>query len=102
MNYWTPVTLADLAEVKHGFAFRGEFFSDIPPGGILVTPGNFAIGGGFQSNKRKYYNGPLEPAYILEANELIVTMTDLSKDCDTLGYSALVPEDDNQYLHNQR
>ena len=29
-------------------------------------------------------------------------MTDLSKEIDTLGYSALVPESDRVYLHNQR
>lgn len=29
-------------------------------------------------------------------------MTDLSKETDTLGYAALVPNDNNIYLHNQR
>ena len=41
--------------------------------------------------------------YILSENDLIVTMTDLSKEGDTLGYSALVPTINNKILlHNQR
>lgn len=68
---------------------------------MLVTPGNFAIGGGFSLEKPKYYNGPIPQSFILKQNDLIVTMTDLSKQGDTLGYSALVPASD-LYLHNQR
>lgn len=102
MNNWTATTLADLVEIKHGFAFKGELFYDEPPGDFLLTPGNFAIGGGFQLGKKKYYRGPVSEDYVLKAGDLLVTMTDLSKDADTLGYSALVPESARRFLHNQR
>jgi type I restriction enzyme, S subunit len=102
MSNWSPTTLADLVEIKHGFAFEGEFFHDGPPGDLLLTPGNFAIGGGFQLGKKKFYRGPVPEDYVLKAGDLLVTMTDLSKDADTLGYSALVPENDLRWLHNQR
>ena len=92
--------LGDICEIKHGYAFRGEHFCDEPTDYLLVTPGNFAIGGGFQE-KPKYYNGIIPDDYVLSMNDLIVTMTDLSKQGDTLGYSALVPAS-NRYLHNQR
>lgn len=102
---WEVVTLGDYISVKHGFAFKGEFISPEPTNLKLVTPGNFKIGGGFKSDKFKYYTKedfPLE--YIFKTNDLIVTMTDLSVDGDTLGYSALIPENykDEIYLHNQR
>jgi len=96
------VSLGDLVEIKHGYAFKGEYFKDAPPGDILLTPGNFAIGGGFQWNKLKYYEGPSPEDFILSAGDLLVTMTDLSKAADTLGYPAKVPSDNNCYLHNQR
>jgi type I restriction enzyme, S subunit len=100
---WQPVALGDVLEVKHGFAFQSEFFRDEPPGDILVTPGNFAIGGGFKDDKLKYYIGPVPKDYVLAGGDLIVTMTDLSKEADTLGYSALVPPPSGpRYLHNQR
>lgn len=102
MDEWTPVRLGDLVDVKHGFAFKGEYFRDTLPGHILLSPGNFAIGGGFQLSKIKYYHGPTVPEYVLSAGDLLVTMTDLSKAGDTLGYPAIVPTDDAVYLHNQR
>lgn len=102
MNDWTPARLGDLIDIKHGYAFKGEYFREDPPGQILLTPGNFAIGGGFQFGKVKYYAGPQAPDYVLSAGDLLVTMTDLSKAGDTLGYPAIVPADDNVYLHNQR
>ncbi|MDT8873107.1 restriction endonuclease subunit S [Komagataeibacter rhaeticus] len=40
--------------------------------------------------------------YCLSEGDIIVTMTDLSKDVDTLGYSASVPASANTFLHNQR
>jgi len=100
---WTSSSLGELVEIKHGFAFKGEFFSDRPPGNVLLTPGNFSIGGGFKDDKFKYYNGPVPDEFVLKESDLIVTMTDLSKQGDTLGYPAIVPRSDShQYLHNQR
>jgi type I restriction enzyme, S subunit len=100
---WPEVTLADLVEIKHGFAFKGEYFTDEPTGVVLLTPGNFAIGGGFQFNKLKFYkDGPIPPDYVLQPGDLLVTMTDLSKAGDTLGYSAVVPTSEYLMLHNQR
>ena len=64
---------------------------------------NFAIGGGFKADKFKYFSGNYHKDYVLKADDLIVTMTDLSKEADTLGYSALVPEIKGKILlHNQR
>lgn len=100
---WIMSKLSDVIEIKHGYAFKGEFFSDFEEENILITPGNFKIGGGFNSQKFKFYSGDIPKDYILNRNDLIVTMTDLSKAGDTLGYSALVPTiDGKRLLHNQR
>ena len=97
---WQICTLAKIANIRHGYAFKGEYFCDTPTDYHLLTPGNFRIGGGFQT-KPKYYNGPVPKNYILAEGDLVVTMTDLSKNGDTLGFSALIPAS-NRYLHNQR
>ena len=90
-------------KIKHGYAFKGNFIQTIDNGVVLVTPGNFKLGGGFQENKCKFFNGEYPNDYILNSGDLIVTMTDLSKDGDTLGYGALIPYDSQRiYLHNQR
>lgn len=99
---WREVCLGDIFKVKHGFAFKGEFFTDEIQPYALVTPGNFAIGGGFQTQKQKYYRGPVPGEYVLQPGMVVVTMTDLSKQSDTLGYAALVPDDGTIWLHNQR
>lgn len=100
---WEHVVLGSLVDIKHGFPFKGEFFSDIPTTNILLTPGNFSIGGGFNNEKKKYYNGLFPSNYVLSEGEVIVTMTDLSKTGDTLGYPAVIPKsEDVKYLHNQR
>jgi type I restriction enzyme S subunit len=97
------VILDDLIEIKHGYAFKGQFFTDSPTENILLTPGNFSIGGGFKDDKIVYYEGPVSKDFILSPEDLIVTMTDLSKMGDTLGYPAVVPSNPKfRYLHNQR
>jgi type I restriction enzyme, S subunit len=99
---WKEVKFGEVFHVKHGYAFKGEFFTEAPQEFILATPGNFAIGGGFQMGKAKYYSGEVPEGYILQPGQVIVTMTDLSKASDTLGFFAIVPNDGKKWLHNQR
>ena len=101
---WRDVTLGDLIDIKHGFAFEGASIHDEPQGDVLLTPGNFAIGGGFKADRFKYYDGSVPDGFVLHEGDLLVSMTDLSKQSDTLGYPALVPAnpDGHRYLHNQR
>jgi len=103
-NEWIERQIGDyLHDIKHGFAFKGEYFTNQPTEHYLVTPANFAIGGGFQNGKSMYYTNDFPDEYILDKGDLIVTMTDLSKTGDTLGFSALVPKSSKcKYLHNQR
>lgn len=94
--------LGDIIDIKHGYAFDGEHIVQDDNGIVLVTPGNFRIGGGFQEEKCKFFTGKIPDEFILSSGDFIVTMTDLSKEIDTLGYSAIVPESSRTYLHNQR
>lgn len=100
---WKITTLADLINIKHGFAFKGQYFTEEKGPNILLTPGNFKIGGGFNDSKFKYYTGEIPNNYVLKENDIVVTMTDLSKDGDTLGYPAKIPPSNGiKFLHNQR
>ena len=106
MKEWVEVAIGDLINIEHGYAFKGQSIHDNPQdqSDILLTPGNFAIGGGFKGDKFKYYDGDAPEGFVLHPDDLLVTMTDLSKESDTLGYPALVPSrtDNKRYLHNQR
>ncbi len=102
---WKEVKLGDFIEIKHGFAYKGANFSKEETSRILLTPGNFNIGGGFKSDKFKYYDEDAEnpSEYILKPNDLLITMTDLSNSGDTLGFPVFIPKIENKIiLHNQR
>lgn len=101
---WIRKSLGELIDIKHGFAFKGEFFDKGMSDDVLLTPGNFAVGGGFKAEKFKFYNGHVPSEFVLSQGDIIITMTDLSKNADTLGYPAIVPLSDEGYrfLHNQR
>ncbi|HMA61822.1 MAG TPA: hypothetical protein VKP78_04155 [bacterium] len=47
MTEWRQAKLSDFIDVKHGFAFKGSNITDEESKNILVTPGNFKIGGGW-------------------------------------------------------
>jgi type I restriction enzyme, S subunit len=99
---WPQVALGDVLRVKHGFAFKGEFFQ--PEGEQLVlTPGNFKIGGGLQQRegKERFYAGPYPQEFRLEPGDLLVAMTDLTQNSPILGSPLVVPSD-GVFLHNQR
>ncbi len=104
VSEWVQTSLADLIDIKHGFAFKGTFIREEECDDVLLTPGNFAIGGGFKDDKFKYYYGLIPEEFVLSSGDLLVTMTDLSKQADTLGYPAIVPtcSGGRRYLHNQR
>ncbi|MCP5108892.1 MAG: hypothetical protein GY950_36250 [bacterium] len=104
--------LGDLVEIVHGRAFSGAFFSNAPTSHVLLTPANFRAGGGFNPGRFKYYrhcHRQVPRQYILEPGDIIIALTDLSRDSDILGCAARIPriprEDSNaavKYLHNQR
>ena len=100
MSEWKRYKLGELLRVKHGWAFKGEFFSDTGVQSIL-TPGNFYESGGFKANpsKDRFYSGDYPKEYLCTKGDLVVAMTEQA--AGLLGSTAIVPED-NRYLHNQR
>lgn len=101
MSDWQTLVLSEAIDVKHGFAFPGAGFGIDANTPQVLTPGNFAIHGGFQKAKPKSFSGEFPAEFLLAPGEVVVTMTDLSKSGDTLGFAAKLPPG-NEYLHNQR
>ena len=97
---WEEKTLGELFDIKHGFAFLGEHFSNKGEY-ILLTPGNFFEEGGYRERgeKQKYYLGDIPADYILKKGDLLVAMTEQA--AGLLGSPIIVPES-NKFLHNQR
>lgn len=99
---WQPTTLGSYFRIKHGFAFKGEFFSTSGPY-VLLTPGNFREEGGLKlkGEKEKYYTSEFPTEFMLKRGDLLVAMTDLKQDAPILGSAAFVT-DNERFLHNQR
>jgi type I restriction enzyme S subunit len=97
---WREATLGDLLEVKHGYAFSGEYFGDSGTH-IVLTPGNFYDKGGFKSKgqSEKWYSGSVPSDYVLSQGDVVIAMTEQAE--GLLGSSAIVPQS-GLYLHNQR
>ena len=95
-----PVNLGEFFRVKHGFAFKGHYFTDSGDH-VVLTPGNFHEEGGFRRrlDKDRYYAGDIPENFVLKQDDLIVAMTEQGP--GLLGSSAWIP-DGEQYLHNQR
>jgi type I restriction enzyme S subunit len=79
---WRDLTLGDLLRIKHGHAFKGEFFGSMGTH-VVLTPGNFHDNGGFKErpDKAKWYSGPVPEEYVLGAGDLIVAMTEQGEAC---------------------
>jgi type I restriction enzyme S subunit len=97
---WRKVQLGDLFKIKHGWAFKGEYFSSTGEL-IIVTPGNFLEKGGFRQilGKEKFYLGEFPEEFLLSKGDLVIAMTEQGP--GLLGSPAIIPLD-NKYLHNQR
>lgn len=97
---WREKPLAELCDIKHGFAFKSEFFAS-EGDYVVLTPGNFYESGGYRDRgeKQKYYSGEIPRGFILDKGDLLVAMTEQA--AGLLGSPILVPESD-KFLHNQR
>jgi type I restriction enzyme S subunit len=97
---WAEKPLSQLCDIKHGFAFKSEFFTDSGDY-VLLTPGNFYESGGYRDRgeKQKYYCGEIPDGFILSEGDLLVAMTEQA--AGLLGSPILAPES-GRFLHNQR
>jgi type I restriction enzyme S subunit len=97
---WRETTLGAGIHIKHGYAFKSEFFVNSGKY-IVLTPGNFYEEGGFRlrAEKDRAYSGSIPENFILSKGDIIIAMTE--QDAGLLGSSALIPEND-RFLHNQR
>ncbi len=97
---WHSIALGDAINVKHGFAFQSQYFSEQGEY-VVLTPGNFYEEGGFRlrPGKDRFYAGDIPEEYVLGKGDLIIAMTEQGP--GLLGSSALIPEG-GRYLHNQR
>ena len=102
---WEPVTLGDLVDIKHGWPFKSEYFSDTLTGKpIIVSIGNFQYTGGFrfESTENSEYRDEYPREYELNPGDILLVMTCQTAGGEILGVPGRIPNDGRVYLHNQR
>lgn len=101
---WEKKYLGKVVNLQNGFAFKSQYFTDELTDVIVLTPGSVNIGGGFQNGKGRFYKteADFQDKYIFNSGDMFITMTDLTPTAQALGFPAIVPDDGNTYLHNQR
>lgn len=105
MSDWKENTLGDLINIRHGWAFKGEFFNETnQPKNIVVAIGNFNYSGGFrfESTRTKEYLDSYPKEYELTPSDILLAMTCQTAGGEILGIPGRIPSDSNTYLHNQR
>jgi type I restriction enzyme S subunit len=105
MSHWKEVTLGNLINIKHGWAFKGEFFNETKhPQNIVVAIGNFDYSGGFRfdSTRTKEYLETYPNEYELSPGDILLAMTCQTAGGEILGIPGRIPDDGKIYLHNQR
>jgi type I restriction enzyme S subunit len=70
---WPTTRMGEHFRVKHGYAFKGEYFDSEGPY-VLLTPGSFNEEGGYrdQGKKTKFYTGDVPEGYVLDEGDLLV------------------------------
>jgi len=66
---WKKVCLGDIISIKHGWAFPGIGITSQKSKNVLVTPGNFEIGGGFKYSDKKFFNKDYPEDYLLSPGD---------------------------------
>ncbi len=100
-NHWKIKKLKSVIKLMNGFAFKSSYFSENGP--IVLTPGNFKLEGGLYFNEKntKRYSGHCPSAFKFNYADLLIVMTDLTKECNLLGKPAFINSEE-EILHNQR
>lgn len=97
---WMIKKIGECLNIKHGYAFKSEFFKKEGEFALL-TPGHFYEKGGFKNLgiKQKFYIGDFSKEYLLKKGDQLIAMTEQA--AGLLGSILFVPEND-KFLHNQR
>jgi type I restriction enzyme S subunit len=102
---WERVRLGEVLAIKHGYAFKSEYFSrELTGRPIVVNIGNFSYTGGFRfaTTQTREFKGNYPKEFELSAGDLLVVMTCQTSGGEILGLPAVVADDGRVYLHNQR
>ena len=101
---WKVIRLEEIITLKHGYAFKSKQFSDEENEKVVVRMGNFKEGPGLQflDNTKFLIDDSVDEKYKLKPNDLVIVLSDVTREGRIIGRAGFIPEDHREYWLNQR
>jgi type I restriction enzyme S subunit len=87
---WEDCLLGDHVTFKRGISYKS---GDIQDEGVpFLNLNSFSLSGEFKQIGTKYYNGKFKPESKLDAGDLVIAITDVTRNADIIGKSFVIPD----------
>lgn len=87
---WSVCELGEHVTFERGISYRSK---DITEAGTpLVNLNSFALTGKFKPNGTKYFSGSYKPEKLCNIGDLVIAITDVTRNADIIGKSFIVPD----------
>ena len=84
--------LSEISSLFSGISYSSEDYSNKENGNVFVNLKCIKRGGGFSLKGIKYYKGLFKEKNIIVPGDLIIAVTDLTKDAQLVGSPLFLPE----------
>lgn len=86
---WSDCLLGNYITFKRGISYKS---GDIQEDGVaFINLNSFSLGGEFKLEGTKYYNGKFKPESKLSAGDLVIAITDVTRNADIIGKAFVIP-----------
>ena len=86
---WKGCELGDFIAFKRGISYKS---SDIQESGVpFINLNSFSLSGKFKQRGTKYFNGNFKAGSQLHAGELVIAITDVTRNADITGKAFVIP-----------
>lgn len=87
---WSDCTLGDHVTFKRGISYKS---GDIQDEGVpFLNLNSFSLSGEFKQTGTKFFNGKFKPESKLDAGELVIAITDVTRNADIIGKAFVIPD----------
>ncbi|HGS5281947.1 TPA: restriction endonuclease subunit S [Vibrio parahaemolyticus] len=87
---WCVCELGEHITFERGISYRSKDITET--GTPLVNLNSFALTGKFKPNGTKYFSGSYKPEKLCNIGDLVIAITDVTRNADIIGKSFIVPD----------
>lgn len=87
---WVVDKTSKFFDVQKGLSYKGKHL--VEDGIPMINLGSILPGGGYRSEKIKYYDGEFKDRHVVKEGDIVIANTDMTQDRIILGSPCLVPE----------